>query len=716
MFGIDNLKVSLTFNPFLFFLAIILFIGFTVFIYRYTVPQISRLKKLLLTSLRILSLTLLLLAIFEPTLTIIKKNILQPVTLFFVDNSKSILSEDGSNKSQNILTVLNELKETDLINNSQLKVFGSKVSDLNVDSVEKISFKEGSTNFANIFNLVSESKDNISSIVILSDGVITDGSNPIYTAEKTGIPVFTLGVGDTTKRKDIGIKNILYNEFLYAETPTTLSAAIFNEGFANRNVNLTLYENDELIEQNNITLNQDGIQNISMDYTPQSSGEKKLSFTLSTLEGEFNRANNRKVFYINVLSNKVKVLLLAGSPSPDLSFIKNALLEDNNFSVNSITQIGANKFLEKNNRERLLDSVEVLIFVGFPSRETTTEMLNKVTALISEKNIPYLFILSGSTDLNKLSQLKKDLPFIANNTANNYLEVQPNISSDESKNPLLQNNSADPITAWNNLPPVYQLFTEFTVKPESEAIAEVKLNNISTNKPLIITRSLGNQRSIAILAKDIWKWKLQTALKNQNVFDRFILNSIKWLNSPEDKKRVQVKTTKKLFALGKEIEFTAQIYDDAFNPISESEVKVKVKNDEDDFELNLNSLGNGLYEGVLQTNKPGNYSFIGEAKLNNKLLGSDKGLFNIGEVDIEMMNTSMDYEFLNSLANISGGEYFNVDDSKSLFKLLSELNLKSSKEKIDTKEYSLWSNEFLMIAIILLFGIEWFIRKREGML
>lgn len=716
MFGIDNLKISLSFNPFLFILAIILFIGFTIFIYRYTVPQISRFNKILLTILRILSLNLLLLAIFEPTLTIIKKNVLQPVTLFFVDNSKSILSEDGSNKSKNILTTLNDLKETDLLNNTQLKVFGSKVSDLNVDSVDKISFKEGSTNFADIINSVSESKGNISSIVILSDGVITDGSNPIYTAEKSGIPIFSIGVGDTTKRKDIEIKNVLYNEFLYAETPTTLSVTIINEGFANRSANLTLYENDVQIEQKNITLNPDGIQNISMDYTPKSSGEKKLSFTLSTFEGEFNKANNRKVFYINVLSNKVKVLLLAGSPSPDLSFIKNTLIEDNNLSVNSITQIGANNFLEKNNRERLLDSMDVLVLIGFPSKETTIELMNTVTALISEKNIPYLFILSGSTDLNKLSQLKKDLLFIVNNTANNFLEVQPNVSSKESKNPLLQSNSSDPISAWNNLPPVYQPFAEFTAKPESETIVKVNLNNISTNKPLIITRTLGNQRSIAVLAKDIWKWKLQTAIKNQDVFDRFILNSIKWLNSPEDKKRVQIKTTKKLFALGEEIEFTAQIYDDAFNQISEAEVKVKVKNDRDNFELNLNSLGNGLYEGVLQTNKPGNYSFVGEAKLNNKLIGSDKGLFNVGEVDIEMMNTNMDYEFLHSLANVSGGKFFSTDQSKSLFKLLGELNIKSSKEKIDTKEYSLWSNEFLMIAIILLFGTEWFIRKREGML
>ena len=81
-----------------------------------------------------------------------------------------------------------------------------------------------------------------------------------------------------------------------------------------------------------------------------------------------------------------------------------------------------------------------------------------------------------------------------------------------------------------------------------------------------------------------------------------------------------------------------------------------------------------------------------------------------------MMNPGMDYEFLNTLANVSGGKYFKPEDSKSLFNLLSDLNNKSSKEKIDTKEYSLWSNEFLLITIILLFGVEWFIRKREGML
>lgn len=715
MFGIDELKITFSFNLLLFVLALILFVGFTYFAYRYTVPQISSAKKILLIIARVFALGLLLLAIFEPTLTLVKKNVLKPISLFFIDNSRSILSKDGTEKNKRILVFLDQLSRHNLSSSSMLKSFGSRISDLPFDSLNLLLFNEGSTNFSKIFNEIPSVKENLSSIVIVSDGVITDGLNPIYSAEAAGIPIFTVGVGDTAKRKDVEIKNVSYNEFIYAENSTTISPVIVNEGFANSEIMLSFYENDALIERQNLALSSSGVQNVQLSYTPKTSGEKKLTVALSNVEGEYTTSNNRKIFYINVLSNKVKVLLLSGSPSPDLSFIKNTLLKDENLSVNSITQIGINKYLEKNISSNFLDSAEILILIGFPSKETSPELLRKVVSLISEKNIPYLFLISTSTDFNLLSQIKKQLPFTYGAFTNNYLEVQPIVSPDQIKHPLLQSGNY-PITAWNSLPPVFQPLTEFSAKYESEVIAKSKINNVPTNKSLILTRTIGSQRSIAILARDIWKWKLQTALKSNNIFDSFILNSIKWLNSPEDIKRIQIKTLKKLYALGEEVEFSAQIYDDSFNPVSDAEVKVVVKNENERYELNLSSLGNGLYEGVLQTNKPGNYSFTGEAKINDKPIGSDKGLFNIGEIDIEMINTRLDYEFLSSLANVSNGVYFNIDEANKLFNLLMELNEKSSKEKIETKEYSLWSNEFLLMAIILLFALEWFVRKREGML
>ena len=343
---------------------------------------------------------------------------------------------------------------------SNLYSFGNQINKVSSDSISKINFSEGSTNFSEIFKQIKEDKSNISSVVIISDGVITDGTNPLYTAEKLNIPVFTIGVGDTTKHKDIELKNILYNEYIYAQTPTKIEGTILNNGFGNQNAAVSFYENDQLVEQKNIKLSEDGVQNINFVYTPKSGGEKKLAINISNLNGEFTDANNKKVFYINVLSNKIKVLLISGAPSPDLSFIKNTLMEDKNLSVNSITQIGQNNYLEKNNREALIDSSQILFLIGFPTAETSNEFLNRISEAVNNKNKPFFITLSGSTDFSKLNQLQQVLPFVYNRAASGsssgFSEVQPNITADESNNPLIQNNAQNNIEAWNNLPPVFQ--------------------------------------------------------------------------------------------------------------------------------------------------------------------------------------------------------------------------------------------------------------------
>jgi hypothetical protein len=716
MFGFEKVDLSFSFDPLIFILALLLSGGFTLFVYMYTVPVISFTKKILLVFIRFAALLFLLFIVFEPMLTLAKKIVLSPVNLVFVDNSRSILIEDGTKRSETVKSFISDLENIQLSGELELHTFGNKVNKTGFNDLNNIDFSEGSTNFSNIFSAINKQEKNIASVVIISDGVITDGTNPIYTAEKLNIPVYTIGVGDSSRRNDVEVKSVLYNQYIYAETPTTILATIANTGFANKNITVSLYEQDLLIEQKNIILNPDGIQNVEFTYNPKTGGEKKLTIAVSNLEGEFTYANNRKVFFVNVLSNKINVLILAGSPSADLSFIKSTLKSDENFRVNSLTQINQNKFLENVNAERQLDSADILFLVGFPSKETSDDFLRKVNDAIKEKNKPFFISLSEGIDFTKLRQLQSELPVNFNVRSTLYNEIQPNISGDQIRNPLLQNNAANPIAAWENLPPILQPDVDLTVKPESELISRTKVNNIPSNRPLIVTRTLGSKRSIALLAKDFWKWKLQTATRNLDLFDRFIMASVKWLNTSEEQKQVRIATSKKVYSLGEEIEFTGQVYDATFNPVSDAEVKVRISGADENYEVQLSSVGNGLYEGVFQTSKPGDYRFNGEAKIENQSFGKDAGSFNIGEVDVEMMNPRMNYEFLRSLAERTGGEYFDAQDYNDLFPVLQQLNERAASEKIETSEINLWSNEWLMMIIILLFGIEWFIRKRAGML
>ena len=325
MFNFENISLSFSHSHWYFFLFLVLLAGYSFYVYHYTIPKILPARKIFLSVLRATALALLLFLFFEPVLTLAKKNIIEPVNLIFMDNSRSIQINDGLNREITEKEFILGLKQNNLENNSKLYTFGSKISPLNYDSLQKLNFNEGSTNISQIFSSINTSKNNIASIVLVSDGVITDGIDPSNMATKLGIPIYTIGLGDTTARNDVWIKNVLANDIIYSGTQTSISVTVSNTGFANKNIIATLFEDGNQVDKQNILLSGEGVQNVNFAYTPKTGGEKKLTVTLSESKGEFTYANNKKIFYVNVLSNKVKILILSGSPSVDLSFRRNSL-------------------------------------------------------------------------------------------------------------------------------------------------------------------------------------------------------------------------------------------------------------------------------------------------------------------------------------------------------------------------------------------------------
>ncbi|MGE5435683.1 MAG: hypothetical protein ACM3O3_00520 [Syntrophothermus sp.] len=710
MFNVEKFNLAFSYSPWYFFILFAAVIGYAYYIYKYTIPQISLPKKVLLMTLRIAALAILLFIIFEPVISLSTKKVMQPVTLFYFDNSKSMKINDGTEREQNLKNIFDDVNNNLSELNGEAKTFGLNVIQISSDSSLKLS--EANTNFSKIFSSIEANK-NISSIVIISDGVITSGSNPVYAAEKLNVPVYTIGLGDTAQRNDIEVKNILFNEYIYIESPTIISATITNKGFAGQQIKVTLSENNVVIGNQDITLIEEGSSQVNFDYTPHSPGEKKIVVSATVMNGEFNKENNKKIVYANVLDNKVNVLIVAGSPSADLSFFRNTLEQNKNLSIKTITQITASKFLENDDRNKLIEQADIFYLIGFPGKNTPDDLINKVLNKISNKNTPFFINLTENTDYNKLNLLKNELPFSFRKQGEGFTEVQPNLITVKTDNPLIKGNT---INEWNNLPPVLQPQLEIKAKPESEVLATIKINNNVIDNPLIITRRLGSKRSLAITAKDLWKWKLETATKNLQLFDIFINNNIQWLNSSEEKKQVRIRTTKKTYALGEPVEFNAQVYDESFNTVSDAEVKIKIKNKNGVNDLTLTPLENGLYEGTLSSEEPGDYTFNGDAIRNNIKLGTDAGSFNVGEVDIEMVNTSMDKEMLTTLSSSTGGEFIYYKNYKKIFELLKSRVEKSKVEKIEKKEIDLWSNEWLMGIMILLLAAEWFFRKRTGML
>lgn len=717
MFGYDKISISLSSHWLILILLIAIALIFTVYSYRFTLPPISNFKKSFLIILRFIAMLLLISIFFEPVAYLQKKIEIQPTHLIFIDNSKSISAIENKNEVNQIVNQLINTK--DVLGKNQIKIFsfGSDVKELQSTDDSELSFDEKSTNLSKVFRLneiIKDDNQNLSpsSITLLTDGIITDGINPTYQAEKLGLPVFVFAVGDSSRKKDVLVKNVLFNENTYIGKQTTISATINNFGYANNSVNVTLTEDNKILERQIIQLNESGVNTVNFNYIPKEKGEKKLQINVESLENESNKSNNAYPFFIKVDDEKSKVLIISGSPNPDFTFIKRVLETEESFVVNSLTQIGSDKFLEENPKSKI-DSADVLFLIYYPNKFTSTEIFNSVKNKILTHQTPFFALINNDVDYSKLKQIESELPVKIEIASDNYIKAQPDINFSASNRLDLINNISE--NDWNKLPPVLYPPNIVSSKAESRVISFIKTETNRLKLPMIVQRAIASSRSIVFVGKEFWRWKLQTSADN-TVFDNLIINSAKWLNINDDNRQFKVRTLKRFYSANDEVEFVAELYDELLNPINNAEIEVEIKNQNDVQTIRLQSLGNGLYEGKIFINKAGDYTFSANAKLNNSVLHRSTGKFNVGDIDIEMIDLRMNYEFLSELAKRTNGELFFPKDYDSYLNKLKELNQNSSKVKMVESQIKLWSNEILLILVILLFGLEWLFRKMFSLL
>lgn len=706
----SSIDIAYSFNGYLLLLGLVIFALTSYFVYKYTVPQTSTLIKVFLGFVRTAALFVLLLAIFEPVITFFTKSEITLVNYVVIDNSSSMILKDSTSRAEKIKSISEELKNS--FGNIQFLLFGDSVRAIN--DLSDITFKDKTTNIEKVFEFISGQNSSTASLTIISDGILNNGGTPLYAAEQGGFPVYTTGIGDTSAIKDVSISKVAYNAITYVDNSSPVIVSIKNTGFAGKKITVELFEENRSIGIKTLELSKSGLDKTEFYYTPAKSGTKRLFVTTSVLPEEENKENNKNVFFIEVRDNKLNLLIISGSPSSDLSFVKNAVASDKNYDVTLFTRINNDKVIGGENLAGKLDSADVIFFIGYPHRNSPESEIKMINQTVAKNKTPVMFLLSTATDIAKLKTLEKLLPVSISSVKSGFTQVQPEIIAPQSS--LLGNNASDPVIAWNNLPPVHKTNSTFTQKPGAAIISKIKIKGIPDEGILIASEDIPGKRSIIVTASEIWRWKLLRTRENDEILDSFINNSLKWLTIPEDKKQVTIKTVKKVFSAGETVDISAQVYDEAFNPVNNAEIKVEVTGNQDNLVTTLSATQNGLYSGEINVTRPGYYNFSGTATRAGQSLGKDNGSFSIGEVNAEKETTVMNVNFLRRLSIISGGKYI---PAENINELMQEIKLSNSGMRIfstGTIELKLWSEEWLLYILIILFTIEWFFRKRNGML
>jgi len=600
-------------------------------------------------------------------------------------------------------------------------LFSDKIQNLTTIMEDSLTQNGEATNITEAFKSLKQTSalSNLQAVVLVTDGNSTVGMNPLYEAKDLNVPVFTIGIGDTSEQKDILIRKVLTNEIAYIGAKTPVNIMVHSTGFSGERLRVSVKNDVGTIDEKYLTIENNVWDcNIPLFIIPEKEGEQKYTVEISNLPGELTHQNNRMSFFIKVLKNKMNIALIAGTPCPDAAFIRRALMDDKNIEVQTFIEMKNGNFANKVLNVQGLKEVDCIILIGYQTTYSNTHSLQAILDVASAGK-PLFIVLSRIMDFGKLKTLESILPFKVENVTGNEYQGFAVVTESQQLNSIMKAGTGVNVSeSWSKLPPVFCMHGDFRAKIESQILATIHLQSMPFNEPFIIARNINQKKSMAVLGYGLWRWKMLSDVSSGTtpIFDNFIGNSIRWLTTQEDAQKIRVQTSKHIYTTQEAIEYTAQVYDDNYQPIEDAQIEINMQHKKEINTISLNPLGSGQYEASLNYLQEGDYNFTATVTENGMVVGSDKGTFSVGGINAEYLETRMNKPLLQQIAAQTGGIYYDNGGISMLACDITALPNFKTLEISKSENIEIWNSIWMFALIVLVFAVEWFLRKRYGML
>jgi hypothetical protein len=724
------MNVDLRFSASAFYPVLVLLFTllFTWFIYRRTTPPVSHGLRRLLAALRGFALAAALLLLLEPILGLAFQRAQKPVVAVLLDRSASMtLADSGATRAQQALGALALPWLERLGKNAEISffAFSDSLRAVAADSLQDISFSGDGSNVSGALQAAKErlAGKEYRAAILLSDGAYNLGANPVHLAENYGVPILAVRLGSERQAHDAMISEVLTNEIAYAGTQLPVEISVGAAGFAGRKTRLRVFAGEQEVVTQEITLPSDETQTTAkIALTPTQLGLNRYTVKLEALAGEQTQENNRRAFYVRVLKSKLNLWIFAGAPSADYAFLKRALAGDPNYQVRGFVQRPGGGFysmagesLPAFGSADSWQEVDGLIVNDFPRRDTDGALLEMIKTQLTGNSKPLLYLHGPNVDLSLLWQWRSALP-LANppsltNERSLALHMEPPGLAHPVTRPLTAAN-----TAGDDLPPLFSNVHALHPIAGSEVLMSAYRGNgrQPTHEPLWLVQKNAARKTVAFFSYGLWRWHLmlQTVAGQAELYDQIVRGLVRWMVTSEDAKLVRISSNKEIYRGGEQVELLAQVYREDYVPLEGAQVQVQLTGPQWQQDVILEDAGSGLYRARLQVLGGGEYQFRGAAELEGKKLGEDSGKFSVEPFSLEFLQTRVNEPLLRQLAEATGGAYLPPD---SLEQAVARLPL-AHVIKHESRDYAFWGKTPVLFVLLLTLAVEWFLRKREGML
>jgi hypothetical protein len=538
---------------------------------------------------------------------------------------------------------------------------------------------------------------NIGALVLATDGLYNQGSDPQYEARDLKSTIYTIALGDTTPKRDLLIANVNYNKTAFLGNDFEIE--VLTEAYQSKgeNMRLSVVEDGRQVASQNIPVTSDAFQKlVPLKLNADKKGIRKFTISIAPVKNELSVENNTETIYVEVLDAKQKVLLVYSSPHPDISVIKQGIESNRNYEVKTalLSDLGNIK----------PGDYSLIILHEIAGNEP-----GALQNIVTKTKMPLWYMLGSQSDLAAFDQQQKAVHIVSARQDMQEVFAQPSpdfsafILSDSSKQKIA------------NFPPLLAPYGSYGSSPQNQVLLKQKIGNVGTSYPLLSFSDEGGRRTGILTGEGLWKWALAEykANSNHHATDELLSQSVQYLTANANKQQFRAYPAKNVFDEGENVILNAELHNDALELTNTPDVKIELKGQTGknySFLFSRNGQSYQLDAGTLPVDE---YTYTATTKLGNHQYTAN-GQLTVKALNLETRQSAANHKLLRTIAKESGGEMLMPSQVGQLVDLIRK-NDNIKTVVYEDKHYSdMIDVKWVFGLILLLLGVEWFLRKREG--
>ena len=717
--------------PVIVLLAVVL-VALTARIYWRVGQSIGAARNLTLLLLRLAGIALVLLLLLQPSEhTALPPPTRDRITLIGLDTSLSMKQTDAGNVSRfdaakKLLQDAGAIAPNGLAASSKTWLFGfaedahpvlPSVLDLKPTGRTTLIDKSVNTMLA-----APDADEAINALVLLTDGHDFEMINPVKTglaARTRGAPIYAVALGRQGDVRDVAVRITSFQPYCYVKQKAHINASLRLIGCELEDLNVQLLRQGQVVQTKRVNAQQLQELPVEFEITEPATGQYEYEVQVQPLANEIDTTNNSAITYLNVIDQQIRVLVLEGDPYWDTTFLQRSLMQNDKVDVDALIRYGAGHVrairktpvageLQLPQTVDQLAAYDVVILgrsvetLADPGPANFEQLLD---TYVKERGGTVIFargeaFAKPATDLNPVKWSDQPREHV-------HLDATPEGRSLSVFQAL--NSSAGGMDA---LPDMIDAREPGETQPLTSILATVASRDNPIPQPAIVQRRYGAGQVVSIGVDGLWRWTFNAKITSvDSPFDRFWDQTILWLLAGRDfipTKQFSFRPNSANVLLGDKVYFHLMLRK------PDSELKsVPVTISYNDAEVGKTTLlpsptSAARMSAEFLPERAGRYRATVALPDGSK----QESRFIVFAQNLEETEVATDALYLSQLCEASGGR---VIQPEELPKLLDELAGRTTDRAPKIVVRPVWNAAWVFYLVGLLFGLDWFLRRRWGL-